>query len=241
MRVSPIRKLEITSNFKNGVYPPNNDGREYLIAEFRSDNHTWYSGNLSVGAVVNRTNGNGLILIDQHDSRKSAGVRVQCNNDLEKSFRPLTNGDCLNGTSNYRWKKVYAVSSTISTSDERHKIIYDNMNNFDCYEMVKNIPLYNYYMLGENKNNLTEEEIEERMIDENKQMGLIAQDLLKYECGEYILDYENDTYGINDNQLLQATMGALQEEIHLRDEQIEELKQDIEDLKQSIKMLMGGE
>lgn len=241
MRVSPIRKLEITSNFKNGKYPPNNNGHEYLIAEFRSDSHTWYNGNLSVGAVVNRTNGNGLILIDQHDSRKSAGVRVQCNNDLEKSFRPLTNGDCNNGTSNYRWKKVYAVSSTISTSDERHKIIYDNMNNFDCYEMVKSIPLYNYYMLGENKNNLTEEEIEERMIDENKQMGLMAQDLLKYECGEYILDYEDDVYGINDNQLLQATMGALQEEIRLRDEQIEELKQDIEDLKQCVKTLMGGE
>ena len=84
-------------------------------------------------------------------------------------------------------------------------------------------------------------EIEERMIDENKQMGLIAQDLLKYECGEYILDYEDDVYGINDNQLLQATMGALQEEIRLRDEQIEELKQDIEDLKQCVKMLMGGE
>ena len=115
------------------------------------------------------------------------------------------------------------------------------MNNFDCYEMIKNIPLYNYYMLGENKNNLTKEEIEERMIDDNKQMGLMAQDLLEYECGQYILDYEDDVYGINDNQLIQATIGALQEEIHLRDEQINQLKQDIEDLKQCVKMLMGGE
>ena len=241
MRVSPIRKLEITSNFKNGKYPSNNNGHEYLVAEFRSDNHSWYNGNLSVGAVVNRTNGNGLILIDQHDSRKSAGVRVQCNNDLVKSFRPLTDGDCNNGTSNYRWKKVYAVQSYISTSDERHKVIFDNLDTTDCYDMIRNIPLYNYYMLGENKNNLTEEQIQEKMIDENKQLGLMAQDLLEYECGEYIINYEDDTYGINDNQLLQATMGALQEEIRLRDEQIEELKQDIEDLKQCVKMLMGGE
>ena len=241
MRVSPIRKLEITSNFKNGAYPPNNNGHEYLVAEFRTDNHTWYNGNLSVGAVVNRTNGNGLILIDQHDSRSSAGVRVQCNDALEKSFRPLTNGDCYNGTSNYRWKKVYAVQSTISTSDERHKIIFDNMNTFDCYEMVKNISFYNYYMLGENKEYLTDDEIQSRMIDENKQLGVMAQDLLEYECGQYIINYENDIYGINDNQLVQATMGALQEEIRLRDEQIEELKQDIEDLKQCVKMLMGGE
>ena len=241
MRVSPIRKLEITSNFKNGAYPPNNNGHEYLVAEFRTDNHTWYNGNLSVGAVVNRTNGNGLILIDQHDSRSSAGVRVQCNDALEKSFRPLTNGDCYNGTSNYRWKKVYAVQSTISTSDERHKIIFDNMNTFDCYEMVKNISFYNYYMLGENKEYLTDDEIQSRMIDENKQLGVMAQDLLEYECGQYIVNYENDIYGINDNQLVQATMGALQEEIRLRDEQIEELKQDIEDLKQCVKMLMGGE
>ena len=238
MRVSPIRKLEITTNFKNGAYV---SGYERLVAEFRSDNHTWYNGNISVGAVVNRTNGNGLIMIDQHDSRGSAGVRVQCNDALEKSFRPLTNGDCYNGTSNYRWKKVYAASSTISTSDERHKVIFDSMNNLDCYEMIKNIPLYNYYMLGENKNNLTEEEIQSRMIDENKQMGLMAQDLLEYECGEYILDYADDTYGVNDYQLIQATIGALQEEIKLRDEQIEDLKQDIEDLKQCVKMLMGGE
>ena len=241
MRVSPIRKLEVTTNFKNGEYPLNNSGHEYLVAEFRSDNHTWYNGNISVGAVVNRTNGNGLILIDQHDSRSSAGVRVQCNNALEKSFRPLTDGDCYNGTSNYRWKRVYAVQSTISTSDERHKIIFDNMNTFDCYEMVKNISFYNYYMLGENKDYLTDDEIQSRMIDENKQLGVMAQDLLEYECGQYIINYENDIYGINDNQLVQATMGALQEEIRLRDEQIEELKQDIEDLKQCVKMLMGGE
>ena len=42
------------------------------------------------------------------------------------------------------------------------------------------------------------------MIDENKQLGLMAQDLLEYECGEYIVDYEDDIYGINDNQLIQG-------------------------------------
>lgn len=242
MRVSPIRKLEITSNFKKGQYPPNNNGHEYLVAEFRTDNHTWYNGNLSVGAVVNRTNGNGLILIDQHDDRGwSAGVRVQCNNDGEKSFRPLTNGDCYNGTSNYRWKKVYAVQSYISTSDKRHKSIIDEMNSLDCYKMIKNIPLYNYYMLGENKEHLTDEEIKLKMIDENKQMGLMAQDLLEYECGEYILNYEDDIYGINDNQLVQATIGALQEEIKLRDKQINQLINDLEELKQYVKTNMGGE
>lgn len=238
MRVSPIRKLEVTTNFSEGAYQ---GGGERLVAEFRSDKHTWYNGNISVGAVVNRSNGNGLILIDQHDSRSSAGIRVQCNDALEKSFRPLTDGDCYNGTSNYRWKRVYAVQSTISTSDERHKVIFDNMNTFDCYEMVKNISFYNYYMLGENKEYLTDDGIHSRMIDENKQLGIMAQDLLKYECGQYIVNYEDDIYGINDNQLVQATMGALQEEIRLRDEQIEELKQDIEDLKQCVKMLMGGE
>ena len=50
---------------------------------------------ISVGAVVNRTNGNGLILIDQHDHLgRQAGVRVQCNDDGGHSFRPLTNGEC---------------------------------------------------------------------------------------------------------------------------------------------------
>lgn len=239
MRVSPIRKLEITTNFKDGQYV---SGHERLVAEFRSDKHTWYNGNLSVGAVVNRTNGNGLILIDQHDDRGwSSGVRVQCNNDGEKSFRPLTNGETYNGTSNYRWKKVYAVQSTISTSDERHKAIIDEMNSIDCYEMIKNIPLYNYYMLGENKEHLTDDEVKSKMIDENKQIGLMAQDLLEYECGQYILDYADDVYGINDNQLVQATIGALQEEIKLRDKQIDQLTNDLEELKQCVKLLMGGE
>ena len=239
MRVSPIRKLEITTNFNNGQY---GSGYERLVAEFRSDSHTWYNGNLSVGAVVNRTNGNGLILIDQHDHLgRQAGVRVQCNDDGGHSFRPLTNGECYNGTSNYRWKQIYAVKSTISTSDERHKVIFDNLDTTDCYDMIRNIPLYNYYMLGENKNNLTEEQIQEKMIDENKQLGLMAQDLLEYECGEYILDYEDDIYGINDNQLIQATIGALQEEIKLRDKQIDQLTNDLEELKQCVKLLMGGE
>ena len=239
MRVSPIRKLEVTTNFNKGEY---GGGYERLIAEFRSDNHTWYNGNISVGAIVNRTNGNGLILIDQHDSRGwQAGVRIQCNDDGGHSFRPLTNGECYNGTSNYRWKRVYAISSTISTSDERHKVIFDNMNTFDCYEMVKNIPLYNYYMLGENKEHLTDDEIKSKMIDDNKQMGLMAQDLLEYECGQYIIDYADDIYGINDNQLIQATIGALQEEIKLRDKQIDQLTNDLEELKQCVKLLMGGE
>ena len=239
MRVSPIRKLEVTTNFNKGQY---GGGYERLIAEFRSDNHTWYNGNISVGAVVNRTNGNGLILIDQHDHLgRQAGVRVQCNDDGGHSFRPLTNGECYNGTSNYRWKQIYAVKSTISTSDERHKAIIDNLDTTDCYDMIRNIPLYNYYMLGENKNNLTEEQVQEKMIDENKQLGLMAQDLLEYECGEYIVDYEDDIYGINDNQLIQATIGALQEEIKLRDKQIDQLTNDLEELKQCVKLLMGGE
>ena len=129
MRVSPIRKLEVTTNFSGGVYQ---GGGERLVAEFRSDNHTWYNGNISVGAIVNRTNGNGLILIDQHDHLgRQAGVRVQCNDDGGHSFRPLTNGECYNGTSNYRWKRVYAVSSTISTyiyCFNRSRFQIDSMN-----------------------------------------------------------------------------------------------------------------
>ena len=79
------------------------------------------------------------------------------------------------------------------------------------------------------------------MTEENKQMGLMAQDLIPYDCGEYILDYQDDTYGINEYQLIQATIGALQEEIKLRDKQIDQLTNDLEELKQCVKLLMGGE
>jgi hypothetical protein len=69
----------------------------------------------------------------------------------------------------------------------------------------------------------------------------MAQDLIPYECGEYILDYQDDTYGINEYQLIQATIGALQEEIKLRDKQIDQLTNDLEELKQYVKTTMGGE
>lgn len=233
MRLSPLKKLEITSNFSKGSYGGTG---ERLVAEFRTDNHTWYNGNISTGAIVNRTNGNGLILIDQHDSLgRQAGVRVQCNDDGGKSFRALDDGGTYCGTSNYRWKAIYSVKGTISTSDERYKIKTGELNTQDCYDMVKNIPLYNYYMMNKKVEDLTEEEINEQMLQDNVQIGLMAQDLQDYKCGKSILDYdeETDIYNVKQAQLTQALLGALQKQIEVT----EQMQQTINIMKEEINIL----
>ena len=233
MRLSPIKKLEVTSNFAKGSYGGTG---ERLVAEFRTDNHTWYNGNISTGAIVNRTNGNGLILIDQHDHLgRQAGVRVQCNDDGGKSFRALEDGGTYCGTSNYRWKAIYSVKGTISTSDERYKIKTDELNTQDCYNMVKNIPLYNYYMMNKKVEDLTEEEINEQLSQDNAQIGLMAQDLADYKCGHAILDYdeESDIYNVKQAQLSQALLGALQKQIEIT----EQLQKVVEDMKEEINIL----
>lgn len=235
MRLSPIKKLEVTSNFAKGSY---GGAGERLVAEFRTDNHTWYNGNISTGAIVNRTNGNGLILIDQHDHLgRQAGVRVQCNDDGGKSFRALDDGGTYCGTSNYRWKAIYSVKGTISTSDERYKIKTGELDTQDCYDMVKNIPLYNYYMMNKKVEELTEEEINEQMSQDNAQIGLMAQDLQDYDCGKAILDYdeETDIYNVKQVQLNQALLGALQKQIEMTEQMqqtINIMKQEIENLKE---------
>ena len=228
MRVSPIQKLEITSNFSGGSYK---GGGERLVAEFRTDNHGWYNGNISVGAVVNRTNGNGLILIDQHDHLgRQTGVRVQCNDDGGHSFRPLTNGECYLGTSNYRWKTIYSKNGTIQTSDIRYKSVLEDINAQDCYDVVEQLPIIGYASLTKTKEECTSEEILQAAQDNvNVNMGISAQDMADTNLAKYVLTKESGIYGVNLYSYMTMIMGALQHEITLRKElekRIEELEKE---------------
>ena len=74
-------------------------------------------------------------------------------------------------------------------------------------------------------------------------MGIMAQDILDYECSKYILSYseEYDTYGINDYGFATSIMGALKYEIQLRDTQMKMLEDEIELLKNEIKSMKGEE
>lgn len=164
-------------------------------------------------------------------------------NDLwfERHLMPASwqNANLYIGWSDKRWKLIYATNGTIQTSDKRHKAIIDNTNNEDCFNMVKNTDVYSYVMLDKNKNEMTEfERIEATLMnsgnEENIQMGIMAQDILNYDCSKYILTHseftdeetgeQKDYYGINDYAFTSSIMAALKQEIAYREELEEKVK-----------------
>ena len=164
-------------------------------------------------------------------------------NDLwfERHLMPASwqNANLYIGWSDKRWKLIYATNGTIQTSDKRHKAIIDNTNNEDCFNMVKNTDVYSYVMLDKSKNEMTEfERIEATLMnsgnEENIQMGIMAQDILNYDCSKYILTHseftdeetgeQKDYYGINDYAFTSSIMAALKQEITYREELEEKVK-----------------
>ena len=160
---------------------------------------------------------------------------------FERHLMPASwqNTNLYIGYSDKRWKMVYATNGTIQTSDKRHKAIIDNMNNEDCFNMVKNTDVYSYVMLDKSKDEMTEfERIETTLMnsgnEENIQMGIMAQDILDYDCSKYILTHseftdeetgeQKDYYGINDYAFTSSIMAALKQEITYREELEEKVK-----------------
>ena len=154
---------------------------------------------------------------------------------FERHLMPASwqNANLYIGWSDKRWKLIYATNGTIQTSDKRHKAIIDNTNNEDCFNMVKNTDVYSYVMLNKSKNEMTEfERVEETLMnsgnEENIQMGIMAQDILNYDCSKYILTHseftdeetgeQKDYYGINDYAFTASIMAALKQEITYREE-----------------------
>ena len=83
---------------------------ERRLALFTTSTSGFYNGHLQIGAIVNMTNGNGLVL---EDSRNGNWCSVQVNVDSSgrKFFRPLENGNTELGSLNYRWKNVFATNT----------------------------------------------------------------------------------------------------------------------------------
>ena len=234
IKLSPIRNLEISSNYHNGTYD-NPNGHEYTVAKFSTSPSSYYNGNMEIGAIVNKTNGNGLVLEDSRNSRYSS-VQVYVNPDTgERSFRPMPaqTGTVYSGTSNATWKAVYSSSGSVQTSDERYKMKMGVLNNLDCFEMVKNTDIYKYCMLPTTKDSVSTNELKKiakksSTDDVSIQAGIMAQDLSNYDCAKYILTHdfwvdedtgeEREKYNINPYAFATAIMGALQVEIKKREE-----------------------
>ena len=243
IRLSALTEVEIRSNAINGKYAGTG---EKLVAKFGTSSEDQYNGYLQIGAIQNTTNNNGLIL-EHLRSGTETRVRVHTDSQGLRTLRPADQeGNVYCGSSGYPWYGLWSVSGSHTTSDSRYKAIVDEVNLQDCYDMIKNTKAYNYVALGKNKEEMNQLELAEAVLcnegrDNAVQMGIMAQDILDYECASSVLNYDkdNDKYTINDYGFATSIMGALKHEIQLRDAQMKMLEDKIELLKNEIKSMRG--
>lgn len=210
-----------------------------------------YGGYWSVLTFGNGTSGSAQLAMDWTSGGKGCYMR---------SLRDT-------GDNWFKWKRIGNSDWILdSTSDERYKRAISDVSIEDCYNMVKNIELHSYLLLTEEERYLIEKgelDVDELFlrtvtsegIHHNLQMGVLAQDMLKYSCGTYVVNQDvlrdengeliSDRYGIDAYNYASAILGGLQEEIRIRDEQYEELKKENEDLKARLekleKLILKGE
>lgn len=123
IRISPVRDLEITTNYANEVYE---DTVENRLALFTTSSDDAYNSNLQIGAIANHSNQNGLVLADRHAdqpwgdgsySGPATMIRIQTDSNGDKFVRPLDGyGDINLGSTNFPFKDVVAAGSTMSAS-----------------------------------------------------------------------------------------------------------------------------
>ena len=192
MRIAPAGELEIYSHKKKNAI--NADGDEELLARFTSSTSDYYPTRIEACALCNIKNSKGLRLADYYKSSAGAGydgtdfmamaeVRATYTStgDKYRTLRPHLDDVMTLGSGSYRWSKIYASVSTISTSDRRCKtnieyLTAENKNvSTNCmttkeeiWEFVKDIDYASYnFINGEGE------------ADKDNQFGFILQDLLQ--------------------------------------------------------------
>ena len=252
MRIAPVNKLEITTNFVDNQWAGTS---ERTLAEFGSSSSSYYDGYLDIGAIANHDKNNNGLILEHNRLGAYTAVRVHVDSNLDRYFRPCIDNNTECGSSGYRWSKCWSANGFFQTSDSRHKAVTDDTDIRDCFDMVKNTKIYNYVMLDKNKEKMDDfERIQCTLANVGQeasvQVGMMAQDLLKYKCGKQIVVHEDikdedgnivdDVYSINPYPLTSAVMGGLQYEIKQREELsniVLDLCQTILDLQQRIKDL----
>ena len=230
-------RLSANGDNKNTVYLPTGNGTLCLTNQVLGNSGS-QTLNVAGGKFsISGNNNNGHIDVQGAFHTRGDSQDIW----FERHLMPASwqNANLYIGYSDKRWKMVYATNGTIQTSDKRHKAIIDNTNNEDCFNMVKNTDVFSYVMLNKSKNEMTEfERVEETLMnsgnEENIQMGIMAQDILNYDCSKYILIHseftdeetgeQKDYYGINDYAFTSSIMAALKQEITYREELEEKVK-----------------
>lgn len=246
--ISPINNLIITSNTNNGSYGGTGENK---IAEFGTSVSSYYNGYLDIGAITNcDKNANGLVL-EHNRNGVWCAVRVNVDSNHDKYFRPMeNNADMRCGSSGFKWHSVWASNGSVQTSDERHKMKMGVLDNEECYQMVKNTDIYKYCMLPKSKDDMSEDEIKKMAKKASKeeiaiQTGIMAQDILGYDCAKYVLTHdswldeenneEKEMYNINPYGFSAVIMAALKEEIDKR----EALEKRMETLEEKLNQLIS--
>ena len=233
MRLSPIKKLEITTNCSAGAY---SGSGEKDIAQFGSSTSEYYPTYLDLrGCIRNHQSNHGLIISAKRtDGGNTFNARAVVYSDGFRTFAPVrpTSDNVphyLGGGSN-RWQTLYSVNSVNTSSDitlkENIKYLCDtpnaraikdeNLNIQDMYDFIRDDLFLTSY-------NFIQDE------DKDEKLGFIAQDIVDTKVGEKILVCNRDrdnTLGYDSGNFASVISGALKVAI----QKIEQLEARINEL-----------
>lgn len=220
------------------------------ILPYQSANSSWGSANSSLGTGAWRF-ANGYIKEVYCNGLKNdlgdlwLSSKVDDNNSAiyiqSKWLCPSTTVYTYLGSSGYRWHSVWASNGTIQTSDIRYKSDIKDVDDQMFYNMIKNTPVHTY-VLNDTRVDLKSSNVEpltrENAEQEQIHLGIIAQELDKFEGSRFILNYDEENgYSVNNYNLTSAVMSALRHHIKITDEELNNIKQENLELKSKVDTL----
>ena len=249
MRLSPIKLLQITTNYSGGSY---GGSGERDIAQFGSSSSDYYPTYLDLrGCIRNTQSNHGLILGAKRTdgNGNTCYVRAVVYSDGYRTFAPVRptsdNVPHYLGSGSYRWQTVYSVNSLNTSSDitlkENIKYLSDTpnaraiknneLNIQDMYDFIRDDLFLTSY------NWIEDPEKEEKL-------GFIAQDIVNTKVGEKIIICNrdrDDTLGYDSGNFEATIAGALKVNINkteIMQKEIDTLKNEIAQLKEIINNLV---
>ena len=248
MRLSPIKKLEITTNFSAGSYTGSG---EKDIAQFGSSSSDYYPTYFDLrGCIRNTQSNHGLII----GAKRTDGngntfyARAVVYSDGFRTFAPVRptsdNVPHYLGSGSYRWKTVYSENSLNTSSDRtlKENIQYlsatpnvralsnSDLNIYDLYNFIRD----DLYLASYNWINDPEGE---------EKLGFIAQDIVDTKVGEKIIVCNrdrDDTLGYDNGNFEATIAGALKVNIlnsEATQKEVNELKNKVSELEELVNEL----
>lgn len=124
IKLAPLRNLEITTNYADASYEGAVENR---LAFFSTSSTSEFNSNLQIGAVVNHSNPNGLVLSDRYrdmpwgstsgNSARRTSIRIQTDAAGSKFVRPIDGkGEIYIGSASFPFRSVITQSGSYSSN-----------------------------------------------------------------------------------------------------------------------------